>query len=197
MDKPGEDNKIFEENSKDFRIKKEFERINFYFEDLKENEKSIIMPLIQNASFMCITLSDLQEIIAEQGAVEAYQNGEHQHGVKQSAALQSYNSLIKNYAAVIKNLFSLLPAMKRPPVDVLSLHEKTEEEIEEEHYRSELEQIRRNIGINRAAQYQQWVREQENEGFRVTTSLEKWMEDHPITDEEIISQYNKYHPDDD
>ena len=125
---------IYEEKDKDIRIYEEFQRLSVYFEDLAEHERSVILPLIQNAAFMRITLEELQKIIAEQGPVEAYQNGENQYGMKQSAALQSYNSLIKNYAAVIKNLFNLLPPMKRP---VLSAWEQwqlehKEEETEEE-----------------------------------------------------------------
>ncbi len=91
------------------RISKEFSRINIYFENLEENEKAVITPLVQNAAFMKVTLDDLQEIIASEGVIEEYRNGRTQYGLKPSAALQSYNNLIKNYASVIKTLFGLLP----------------------------------------------------------------------------------------
>lgn len=140
------------------RIKEEFSRINGFFEKLNENEKSIILPLIQNASFMRVTLEDLQQIIAEQGPVEAYQNGANQYGMKQSAALQSYNALVKNYASVIKNLFSLLPPMEKPNSNHFVVI-KTEEEKEAER----LECINRSLAveqkIKRAAEWQKKVRE--------------------------------------
>ena len=98
---------------KEKRICNEFERISIYFANLSEDELSVITPLIQNASFMHVTLEDLQKIIAEQGPIEEYKNGENQFGQKQSAALQSYNALVKNFASVIKTLFSLLPKEKK------------------------------------------------------------------------------------
>ena len=58
---------------------------------------------------MRVTLDDLQEIIKTEGVVDTYQNGATQSGKKQSATLQSYNALIKNYNTVIKTLINLLP----------------------------------------------------------------------------------------
>ena len=123
------------------RISAEFQRISIYFEDLAENQKRIVMPLIQNAAFMRVTLDDLQKIIAEQGPVEAYQNGRNQHGVKQSAALQSYNALVKNYASIIKSLNGYLPPMKKLSAYEQYLQSKAEEEEEtEEERKARLEQ---------------------------------------------------------
>ena len=59
------------------RISEEYQRIKRFFEKLGEKEKSLVLPLIQNAAFMRIALEDLQEIISEQGPVEAYQNGQN------------------------------------------------------------------------------------------------------------------------
>lgn len=95
--------------SKDNRIKEEFERIKIFFEKVPTNKKEVVRPLLQNASFMKVTLEDLQELINKEGVVDQYQNGANQSGLKQSASLQSYNALVKNYASVIKSLCSLLP----------------------------------------------------------------------------------------
>ena len=76
---------------------------------------------------MKVTLEDLQRIINEEGVTETYQNGANQRGIKQSATLQSYNSLIKNYASVIKTLSQLLP--KESGTNRLTL-EKFLEELE-------------------------------------------------------------------
>ena len=113
-------------------ISAEFQRINVFFEDLPENKKSIVLPLIQNASFMRVTLDDLQKIVAEQGPVEGYQNGKNQYGQKMSAALQSYNALVRSYTAVIKKLFDLLPPEKRPSPYEVWKREQDEPETEEE-----------------------------------------------------------------
>lgn len=91
------------------------------------------LPLLQNASFMKVTLEDLQEIINEEGVTDVYQNGANQHGKKQSATLQSYNSLIKNYANVIKTLSQLVPPAKKESLSpVLAPRQKTDAEIEAE-----------------------------------------------------------------
>lgn len=162
----------FEELDRNKRIKKEFQRIIIFFEELDENQKAVINPLVQNAAFMRVTLDDLQKIISEQGPVEHYQNGAHQSGVKQSAALQSYNSLIKNYTAVVKNLISLLPPENRPPVNTFVREPEsklTEEEIDY--------QAQRAREVRQTAAYQQWMREQEKAGKKVTLSFNQWLDE--------------------
>lgn len=177
------------------RISEEFQRISIYFENLPENKKSVVIPLIQNAAFMRVTLDDLQKIIAEQGPVEAYQNGKEQFGMKQSAALQSYNALVKNYAAVVKTLFSLLPSTEKkkgvPNIDKWEPREETEEELEEKRHKEKLLVIKRNLEIKRASEYQQWMREQEQSGHKSNMSFSNWMADHPITDEELEAECSR------
>lgn len=112
---------------KEERIKTELERISKHFENVNESQRAIVTPLLQNAAFMKVTLEDLQRIINEEGVTETYQNGANQRGIKQSATLQSYNSLIKNYASVIKTLSQLLP--KESGTNRLTL-EKFLEELE-------------------------------------------------------------------
>ena len=102
------------EISKEERISREIERLSNLFSDADENKKEIISTLIQNAGFMRIALEDLQEIINRDGTVERYQNGANQFGIKQSAAVQSYNALVKNYAAVIKTLSGIIPPVHKP-----------------------------------------------------------------------------------
>ena len=98
-----------EELTKEKRIQEEIDRLTVFYEDIDETEKAVVAPLIKNAAFMRVTLEDLQDQINEEGPVDEYQNGEGQFGKKQSAALQSYNSLIKVYTNVTKQLFHNLP----------------------------------------------------------------------------------------
>ena len=95
--------------SKEQLIEEELQRLNELFKRADANEKALAAPLFQNAAFMAATLRDLQESINETGAVEEYQNGASQHGYKQSAAVQAYNALVKNFNAVMKELAKLLP----------------------------------------------------------------------------------------
>lgn len=102
------------EISREDRIRSEIDRIAVFYAAMDANQKALIIPLIQNAAFMRVTLDDLQEEIEKNGVVEKYQNGQNQFGYKQSSALQSYNSLIKNYAAVNKTLSMMMPREDKP-----------------------------------------------------------------------------------
>ena len=92
------------------RIEQELKKLNDLYRDLPANKLKLLAPLIQNAAFMKVTLEELQETIIAEGATDEYCNGANQFGRKQSANIQAYNSLIKNYNAVIDRLEKLLPA---------------------------------------------------------------------------------------
>lgn len=100
------------------RIEEECARITSRFSRADANQRAIVTPLIQNAAFMKVTLEDLQEIINAEGVIDEYKNGANQYGQKQSATLQSYNALIKNYASVIKTLSQILPPEEKPQAKV-------------------------------------------------------------------------------
>jgi len=65
--------------------------------------------MIEKAAFMSVTLDDLQDEININGVIEQYQNGANQFGVKKSAAVDVYNTMIKNYTSIMKQLTDLLP----------------------------------------------------------------------------------------
>lgn len=98
------------ELSKQKRIEKEFDKLKKMYAELPTNKFNLLLPLIQNASFMKVTLEELQATINAEGATDEYCNGANQFGRKQSANIQAYNSLVKNYNAVIDRLEKLLPA---------------------------------------------------------------------------------------
>ena len=155
------------EISKDNRIFEELNRVSLYFENATDSEKAIIAPLLQNAAFMKVTLEDLQEIINTEGVTEHYQNGANQHGIKPSAALQSYNNLMKVYASVIKTLSTYLPPEEKRLAASRLLswepQEETEEEREEKMQR-EIERSKRiQEEITKAAEWQRQQREREKQ----------------------------------
>ena len=51
----------------------------------------------------------LMERINEEGVTIRYQNGENQWGYKKSPDVETYNSFIKQYTTIIKQLTDLLP----------------------------------------------------------------------------------------
>ena len=58
---------------------------------------------------MAITLDDLEREISKEGVTEPYQNGANQSGIKKSAKAEVYNTTMKSYTAVIKQLNDMLP----------------------------------------------------------------------------------------
>lgn len=88
---------------------KELKRLEKIFKDIRPDKKETVRKLIENAAFMEVQLSCLQKEIAEKGPVSEYQNGENQWGTKKSPEVEIYNTMIKNYTAVVKQLLELLP----------------------------------------------------------------------------------------
>ncbi len=91
------------------KTKSELRRLSKLFGDLDDSTRGIVKPLIENAAFMSVSLDELQNIIREKGFSETYQNGENQFGTKKTVEVDIYNTMIKNYASVIKQLCDLSP----------------------------------------------------------------------------------------
>lgn len=103
------DIQISETIDKEELIKKEVTKLTRIFKSLSAGTKSSITNLINEAAFMSVSLSELRTIINKKGYVEEYQNGENQKGIKKAAEVDIYNSLIKHYMAIMKQLLDLLP----------------------------------------------------------------------------------------
>jgi len=101
---------LIEKNKK---IKKETQRLKKLFKDLPDNKHRMAEKLIENASFMSITLDELKEDIKKYGVKETYVNGKDQYGFKESIESKTYNTMIKNYMNIIKQLNDMLPEQKK------------------------------------------------------------------------------------
>ena len=88
---------------------KELNKLKKIFKDIEPNKQKVVEKLISNAAFMAESLEQLQEIINEKGFTEEYHNGANQSGVKKCSEVEIYNTMIKNYSSVIKQLVDLLP----------------------------------------------------------------------------------------
>ena len=64
--------------------------------------------MIQQCAFMQVTLQELQETLNEDGSVELYTNGK-QNMLKEHPASKTYNTMIKNYNSLIKQLIDMVP----------------------------------------------------------------------------------------
>lgn len=94
-------------------VSKEINRLKKLFKDLDENKKKLSKNLIENAAFMSITLEDLKKDIIKYGVKETYVNGKDQFGFKESVESKTYNTMIKNYMNIIKQLNDMLPQEKK------------------------------------------------------------------------------------
>ena len=97
---------LIEKNKK---IQKEINKIKKVFKEIPKGKKEIVQKLIENAAFMSITLDELKEDIKIHGVKETYVNGANQFGFKESIESKTYNTMIKNYSNVVKQLIDFLP----------------------------------------------------------------------------------------
>lgn len=105
---------LIEKNQK---IRKETNKLKKLFKELQNNKKKMAEKLIENASFMSITLDELKEDIKLYGVKETYVNGKDQFGFKESIESKTYNTMVKNYMNIIKQLNDMLPAEKQVDID--------------------------------------------------------------------------------
>lgn len=105
--------------AEDRKNSKELKKLKKIFKDIEPGKRQTVEKLISNAAFMAESLDDLQEIIREKGFVEEYQNGANQYGVKKCSEVEIYNTMIKNYSSIIKQLVDLLPSEAKSSGDEL------------------------------------------------------------------------------
>ena len=91
------------------RKSKELAKLKKIFKDIEPQKQKTVEKLISNAAFMAESLDELQDIIREKGFTEEYQNGANQYGMKKCSEVEIYNTMIKNYTSVVKQLVDLLP----------------------------------------------------------------------------------------
>lgn len=87
------------------------------FQKSDNNIKKIANPLIENASYMKVELAHLKKHNIKNGIKELYMNGKGQFGYKESVESKTYNTMMKNYMSVIKQLNDMLPKGENIPND--------------------------------------------------------------------------------
>lgn len=99
----------YEEKSKDDIIKAEKRKLAGIYQRLDKKTKKAVDSLVDEAAFMAASLYELRKKINEKGYVEEYQNGANQRGIKKCSEVEIYNTMIKNYSSVVKQLTDLIP----------------------------------------------------------------------------------------
>lgn len=105
-----------QKKEKEKRIKKEITKLRKNWREKgKENDEqtkkilNFATPLIENLAFMTVTLEDLKDQINEEGCVVEYKNGANQYGTKKNPAVETYNTMLKNYTNAYKALADMIP----------------------------------------------------------------------------------------
>lgn len=99
----------YEGKTKEEIIKAEKRKLAGIYTRLDRKTKRSIDSLVDEAAFMAASLYELRKIIGEKGYTEEYQNGANQKGIKKCSEVEIYNTMIKNYSSVVKQLTDLLP----------------------------------------------------------------------------------------
>lgn len=97
---------------KEKMIKKEITELKRFFKEIENDKKPFANRLIEQCSFMSVTLRELQETLNADGAIELFVNGK-QKMLREHPATKTYNAMIKNYNSVIKQLLEMLPEGKK------------------------------------------------------------------------------------
>lgn len=83
----------------------------------KDNAKSTLaLSLLDKAEFLEHTLQELKVKVTELGVITTMCQGDYNID-RENPALKSYNTTIKNYTAVIKQLNDMLPSQENPNKD--------------------------------------------------------------------------------
>lgn len=83
-------------------------KIRKAFENINDNRSKLALSLLDKAEFMETILKELQRRVEEEGAITMMCQGDY-FIERENPALKSYNTTVKNYAGIIKQLHDLLP----------------------------------------------------------------------------------------
>lgn len=90
------------------RRKKEQNRLKKLYANLPKEKLAIVQKLIERAAYMLVSLEDMEAKIEADGQVVVMPQGKYDIE-RAHPLLTTYNAMIKNYTAVIKQLDDLLP----------------------------------------------------------------------------------------
>lgn len=78
------------------------------FENMNNDKKKLALPLLEKAEFLEDTLNKLKLKVKEDGVVTMMSQGAYSIE-RENPALKSYNTTIKNFTTIIKQLNDMLP----------------------------------------------------------------------------------------
>lgn len=106
--------KSYGEMTKEEIIKREKAKFAKICRGMEPEKRKAAETLVAEAAFMAASLYELRQIINEKGYTEQYQNGANQKGVKKCSEVEVYNTMIKNYAAAVRQVTDLADKGRKP-----------------------------------------------------------------------------------
>lgn len=109
--------KSYGEMAKEEIIKREKAKFARILRGMEPEKRKAAETLAAEAAFMAASLYELRQIINEKGYTEQYQNGANQKGVKKCSEVEVCNTMIKNYAAAVRQVTDLADKGRKPEND--------------------------------------------------------------------------------
>lgn len=106
----------WDDMDRDHKIKAEAARLREILHDVPKQQISLVERLIDRAAFMLVTLQDYEKAITEEGIITDMPQGDYSIR-RENPAARGYNTLVKNYQGVIRQLTDLLPDRKEAAAD--------------------------------------------------------------------------------
>lgn len=96
--------------TKDKRIEKEIKKLRNIYKDIDEDQFITVEELINRASYLLVLLQEYEKDIDENGYVELFSQSKNQEPYeRERPVVRLYNTTIKNYQSIIRQLSKLLP----------------------------------------------------------------------------------------
>lgn len=92
------------------RVKAEVRKLEAVLKDVPEDKVQMVSGLVRRAAYMRVTLEDYEADMTENGYTEPFQQSERCDPYdRERPVVRLYNSMVKNYAAVMRQVFDLAP----------------------------------------------------------------------------------------
>lgn len=92
------------------RVKSEVKKLETVLKDVPDDKRQMVSGLVRRAAYMRITLEDYETDMTENGYTEPFQQSERCDPYdRERPVVRLYNSMVKNYSAVMRQVFDLVP----------------------------------------------------------------------------------------
>lgn len=99
---------LLQKLEKEKKIKQEINRVKKIYKDFPKDKVKVLDGLIQEVSFMKISLEEMREDLLSNGLTETFEQGS-QRFERERPQVKIYTTFMQRYSGVMKQLIDLLP----------------------------------------------------------------------------------------